>query len=393
MQYPILVLKPKRERSLYHRHPWLFSGAVHQSPNAEDGQIVEIRSYEQQVLGYGFFAPKNQIVCRMFHFSSSAEDFYHGDYWFAKIKNAFQLRKEVLKGSHTNAYRLLHAEGDFIPGIIADVYNEVVVVQIMVRGIELIASQIFEAISRLGFNYIFVKSKNSTGVLEDVRASSYWATKPCEVPVEIIENGQKFLVDFIDGQKTGFFLDQRDNRMALMNDAKGKIVLNAFSYTGGFSVYALAGGASEVYSLDISEKAVELSHTNAALNGSEDRHYKIVKDCFEYLKDIPKDFFDIIVLDPPAFAKHSRAVANATRGYKQINLKAIQNIKSGGLIYTFSCSQNISQELFQKIIFGAAADARRNVRIIKQLHQPCDHPINIFHPEGEYLKGLVLWVE
>jgi 23S rRNA (cytosine1962-C5)-methyltransferase len=269
----------------------------------------------------------------------------------------------------------------------------VVVLQILTKGLEKLSKLIFEALAQLGFQHIYVKSKNSTGVLEDVRAQSYWASAPCPSPVEVMENGQKFWVDFIEGQKTGFFIDQRDNRLALMRQTKNKKVLNAFSYTGGFSVYALAGGAREVHSLDISEKAVELSHANALLNNYENNHFKIVQDCFDYLKDIPKDEFDIIVLDPPAFAKHARAVANATRGYKQINMKAIQNIKPGGLIFTFSCSQNISQELFQKVVFGAAADARRNVRIVQQLHQPSDHPINIFHPEGEYLKGLVLWVE
>lgn len=393
MQFPILILNPKRERSLIHRHPWLFSGAVKQLPVAEDGDIVEVQSVEGKVLGYGFFAPKNQIICRLFHFADTPEDFISTAYWFEKFKNAHAMRLQMVANKDTNCYRLLHAEGDFAPGIIADVYAHVLVLQIMIKGIEKLSTHIFEALSMLGFKHIYVKSKNSTGILEEVRSLSYWATTPTESPVEVTEHGQKFLVDFIDGQKTGFFLDQRENRLALMQQAANKKVLNAFSYTGGFSVYALAGGASEVHSLDISGRAVELSHTNAALNGYEQKHFQITQDCFDYLKDMPKDQFDIIVLDPPAFAKHARAVANATRGYKQINMKAIQNIKAGGFIYTFSCSQNISQELFQKIIFGAAADARRNVRIVQQLHQPCDHPINIFHPEGEYLKGLVLWVE
>ena len=393
MQFPSLILKPKRERSLIHRHPWLFSGAVQTLPTAEDGDIVTVKSFEGKVLAFGFFAPQNQIICRLFHFADQPEDFLSISYWLQKIESALAIRRQTVISSETNCYRLLHAEGDFVPGIIADVYDKVVVLQILTKGLEKLSNLIFEALAQLGFQHIYVKSKNSTGVLEDVKAQSYWASEPCQSPVEVIENGQKFWVDFIEGQKTGFFIDQRDNRLALMKQSKDKKVLNAFSYTGGFSIYALAGGASEVHSLDISEKAVELSHTNAELNNYQGKHFKIVQDCFDYLKDMPKDEFDIIVLDPPAFAKHARAVANATRGYKQINMKAIQNIKSGGLIYTFSCSQNISQELFQKVVFGAAADARRNVRIVQQLHQPSDHPINIFHPEGEYLKGLVLWVE
>jgi len=392
MQFPSLILKPKRERSVIHRHPWLFSGALQALPKAEDGSIVEVKSFEGKVLAYGFYAANNQISCRLFHFADTPEDFTTTAYWFQKFKNAQDLRREMIP-ANTNCYRLLHAEGDFIPGIIADVYDKVLVLQILIKGVEILSPQIFEAFEQLGYEHIYVKSKNSTGVLEDIRANSYWATAPHPSPIEVLENGQKFLIDFIDGQKTGFFIDQRDNRMALMQRSKNKKVLNAFSYTGGFSIYALAGGASEVHSLDISEKAVELSHTNALINNYGGQHFKIVQDCFDYLKEMPKDEFDIIVLDPPAFAKHARAVANATRGYKQINMKAIQNIKSGGLLYTFSCSQNISQELFQKIVFGAAADARRNVRIVQQLHQPCDHPINIFHPEGAYLKGLVLWVE
>jgi 23S rRNA (cytosine1962-C5)-methyltransferase len=391
--YPALIIKDKRERSLIHRHPWLFSGAVHKHPTANDGDIVSVQTSDNQILGYGFYAPHNQIVCRLFEFVNTPVDFNDINYWYQKFKSAYDLRVALVIKADTNCYRLLHAEGDFAPGIIADVYDKVVVLQIMIKGMELLLPIIKEALIKLGFNHIYIKSKNSTGVLEDVKAQSYWLTAEYQSPIEVIENGQKFWVDYIEGQKTGFFIDQRTNRQALKEMSKGKKVLNAFSYTGGFSVYALAGGATEVHSLDISEKAVSLSSTNVELNNYQDRHYTITKDCFEYLKTLEKDDFDIIVLDPPAFAKHARAVVNATRGYKQINMKAIQNIKPGGIIFTFSCSQNISSELFQKIVFGAAADARRNVRIIKQLHQPSDHPVNIFHPEGEYLKGLILWVE
>lgn len=392
MTYPILLLKEKRERSIINRHPWIFSGAIQKKPTASEGDIVEIRDNKQNILGYGFYSEKSQISCRMFDWNNKPSDFSSSAYWQTKINNALSLRKNFIN-SDTNCYRLLHAEGDFLPGIIADVYAEVVVVQILIKGTENIKELLFSALENAGFKNIYIKPKTSSTVMEDIRSGAGWTKGNLESPIVVKENGLKFKVDFIEGQKTGFFLDQRDNRELLKTLSSGKKVLNAFSYTGGFSVYAIAGGAEEVHSVDISEDAVKGSIENVNLNFVQSNHSGIAKDCFDFLKEMPENYYDIIVLDPPAFAKNARAVENASRGYKQINMRGFQKVKSGGLVFTFSCSQNIDKDLFQKIVFGAAADARRNVRIVHQLHQPADHPINIFHPEGEYLKGLVLYVE
>ncbi len=391
MKYPALQLKVKRERSILLRHPWIFSGAVQKLPQAKDGDIIAIQDHQGKNLGFGFFSPKSQIVCRIFHFGAQ-EDFESVSFWQSKLERAAALRKAWLP-SHTDCYRLLHAEGDFLPGIIADVYGSVVVVQILVKGTERLKDILMEAFKACGYSTIYLKSKSSSQNIEEVGLSSGFLMGHAESPVVALENNVRFEVDFIDGQKTGFFLDQRDNRYLLGQFSQGKKVLNTFCYTGGFSLYALASGASEVVSVDISKDAIERCNRNVSLNNFPGVHTGIAADCFDYLKDMPGDYFDVIVLDPPAFAKNARAVDNASRGYKQINLRAIQKIKPGGILFTFSCSQNIDKLLFQKIVFGAAADAGRNVRILHQLHQPFDHPINIFHPEGEYLKGLVVQVE
>lgn len=394
MSYPILHLNPKREKSILNRHPWIFSGAVKKvTKGAAEGDIVEVQSAEGQVLGYGFYSSRSQISCRMFDWNREPQDFESTDYWLRKLQAAYNLRKQLVVNSGTNSYRLIHAEGDFLPGLIIDIYANVAVAQILVLGIEKRKIQIAEALAALGFNNIYIKAKTSSQVLEDVRSDSDWLAGEHISPVEVLENSLKFKVDFVEGQKTGFFIDQRDNRALLGQLSRDKKVLNAFSYSGGFSVYALAGGATEVHSLDISQSAMDMAVENISLNFPDAPHKPIVLDCFEFLREMEANYYDIIVLDPPAFAKHARAVENASRGYKQINMRAFAKIKPGGLVFTFSCSQNISKDLFQKIVFGAAADAGRNVRIIHQLHQPADHPINIFHPEGEYLKGLVLWVE
>lgn len=393
MSIPILQLKKGKERSINNRHPWIFSGAVAKLPNNEEGTIVLVTDFENKQLCYGFLSHKSQIVCRLFEWDNLSEDVLSDAYWVTKIKNAFLLRSTVINKETTNVYRLLHAEGDFFPGIIADVYGEVVVLQILIKGVEKLVPAVKQALIEIGFKHIYIKAKTSSTVLEDIRTGSSWLEGGVEVPVLVKENNVLFEVDFIDGQKTGFFVDQRDNRELLRTYSKGKNVLNTFCYTGGFSVYAAAGGAIRVDSVDISKDAVALAGENMELNYPGFNHNTIAADCFDYLGEIEKDQYDIIVLDPPAFAKSAKAVANACRGYKQINLKAFRKIKKGGLVFTYSCSQNIDKDLFQKIVFGAAADAHRNVRIIHQMHQPADHPINIYHPEGEYLKGLVLYVE
>lgn len=392
MNYPSLTLKPKREKAILNRHPWIFSGAIEKRPKASEGDIIEVKDCFNNVLGYGFYSERSQISCRMFDWNSSASDFSSVSYWEQKIKHALSLRSSVVPAD-TNCYRLLHAEGDFLPGIIADVYGEVLVVQILTKGTETIKELLFDAFENSGFKNIYVKSKTSSLVLEDVRTEANWARGSHPSPIQVMEHGLKFQIDIIEGQKTGFFLDQRENRNLLKDYCKDKTVLNAFSYTGGFSVYAMAAEAKEVHSLDISKDAVKGAEENVKLNFPSSPHKGVVEDCFEFLKTMPANYYDVIVLDPPAFAKSAKAVDNASRGYKQINMRAFQKIKPGGMLFTFSCSQNIDKDLFQKIVFGAAADAKRNVRIIHQLHQPADHPINIFHPEGEYLKGLGLWVE
>jgi len=393
MPYPILQLKPKRDKSILNRHPWIFSGAINKAPKAEEGDIIQVRSVEDKILGYGFYSSKSQISCRLLEFGDASHDFESVDYWFQKLLKAYSIRQKLVVSPITNAYRLVHAEGDFLPGIIIDIYANVAVGQILVKGIENRKTLIVEALQKLGFQNIYIKSKISSHVLEDIQAEPGWEIGNIVSPVEIIENGLKFKVDFVGGQKTGFFIDQRDSRQLVKQFSQDKKVLNTFSYTGGFSIYALAGGANEVHSVDISKDAVAAGDENVKLNFPDANHKSFAADCFEYLKEMPENYYDIIILDPPAFAKNARAVTNAARGYKQINLQAFRRIKPGGLVFTFSCSQNISTDLFRKIIFGAAADAHRNVRVIYQLHQPVDHPISIFHPEGEYLKGLVLEVE
>ena len=388
-----IILKSGRERSVINRHPWIFSGAVKTLPKALNGDIVSVRDNHFNLLGYGFYDPQSQIICRVFEFTVN-EQIIDQAFWQRKINNAFQLRKEILfNNKNTDCYRLLHAEGDFLPGVICDIYGDMAVLQLLVKGSQNIYEDVVFSLKQLGIKYIYLKNKSNPKRLEEVTlANGFLTDEILEEKKIAIENGLKFLIDFEKGQKTGFFLDQRDNRELLKTYSRNKKILNAFSYTGGFSVYAAAGGAHEVHSVDISKEAAEACQVNMGLNFKGFPHTAIADDCFDYLKNTGEEY-DIIVLDPPAFAKNARAVPNAARGYKELNLKAFQKIKTNGILFTFSCSQNIDRDLFRKIVFGAAADARRNVRILHQLTQPADHPVSIFHPEGEYLKGLVLHVE
>jgi 23S rRNA (cytosine1962-C5)-methyltransferase len=392
--YKKIILKSGRERSVINRHPWLFSGAVKELPQAENGDIVAVQDNHTNLLGYGFFSPQSQIVCRLFEFTNQPADFSQSQYWQQKINKAYEIRKAQVLSPHTNAYRLLHAEGDFFPGVIADIYKDIAVVQLLIKGTEKVVPHIINGLQKLGIVYIYLKNKHSPGFREEVVLPNGFLTDSFQqTHVLIQENGLQFKIDFEKGQKTGFFIDQRDNRALLRRYAAGKNVLNAFSYTGGFSVYALAGAASKVHSVDISKDATAACDENIQLNfDTTIAHQSFAADCFDYLRQTSEKY-DVIVLDPPAFAKNAKAVANASRGYKDLNLTAFKKIQPGGILFTFSCSQNIDKELFRKIIFAAAADARRNVRILHQLTQPADHPVNIFHPEGEYLKGLVLYVE
>ena len=385
-----LILKSGRDRSILLRHPWIFSGAVKNMPKAENGEIIEVCDNDNKLLGYGFFSDQSQITVRMFEFTNQPL-IITSTYWSRKIKLAYDLRKELLDQSHTNTFRLVHAEGDFFPGVIIDIYANVAVVQLLIRGTERIKEHIFNALNECGFKYIYLKTKQSSQRLEMVEASG-WVGDAQAMPVVVNEYGIQFQVDVETGQKTGFFIDQRENRKLLGEMSKGKKILNTFSYSGGFSIYALRAGAALVHSVDSSKEAIQLCENNVAINGYQDRHKSYVMDVFDFMKQSTEDY-DIIILDPPAFAKNARALPNATRGYKNLNLTAFQRIKPGGLIFTFSCSQHMDKDLFHKVIFGAASDARRNIRILQQLTQPQDHPINIYHPEGEYLKGLLLHVE
>ena len=390
--FPIIEIKAGREKSLLNKHPWIFSGAVQKLPKAENGDIVEIRDKKQSLYGYGFYSPQSQIICRIFTFTQE-EMVIDQDFWLSKIENAYKLRKTYVFSQKTNAFRLIHAEGDFLPGVIADVYGKVVVMQLLIKGAEKIYQDLVAGFKSLGFAHVYLKTKDNSHFLEDLKLDKAWLTGEFEEKIIISENGLQFPIDVVKGQKTGFFIDQRDNRLLLKEYAKGKSVLNTFSYTGGFSVYALAGGATEVHSVDISKDAIQICDETIELNFPGDkRHASFAEDCFDYLKK-KEQAYDIVILDPPAFAKNKKSVPNAARGYISLNELGLKRVKPGGLLFTFSCSGNIDRDLFRKIIFQASAQTGRNIRIIHQLSQPIDHPVNIYHPEGEYLKGLVLYVE
>ena len=389
MAYPDLILRSGRDRSVRNRHPWLFSGGVKVHPKAAPGQIVAVRTNGGELLAYGFYNPNSRIVCRLFEFSSEECEFSR-EYWIAKVRDARALRMRFLP-PNTTCYRLLHAEGDFLPGVVADVYGDVVVLQVLTKGSELVLKYLLEGLAEEGFANVYLKNKEAPERREGVDLKNGWLAGEGETTREVTEHGLRFRVDFEGGQKTGFFLDQRENRKLVGECSRGARVLNAFSYTGGFSLYALAGGAASVDSVDVSKNAVELAEANVRLNFPEATHNAVAQDCFDYLRNEDNEY-DLIVLDPPAFARDARSVQNAARGYKDLNLNAIKRLSSGGLLFTFSCSGAVDRDLFRKIVFGAAADAGRDVRVLYQLSQPFDHPVNIYHPEGEYLKGLVLQV-
>jgi len=391
--YPQLVLRSGRDRSVLNRHPWVFSGAVKERPKGcGEGAIVAVASNQGKVLAYGFYAPNSQIIVRLFQFGAEAHAFDGAQYWQQKLANALALRQQLLAGTNTTCYRLVHAEGDFFPGLIADVYQSVVVVQLLIKATEQRHKLITDALQALGFAQVYFKGKTSSKYIENITTASGWLVGQGSTELQVTEHGVPFVVDVEHGQKTGFFIDQRENRQLLGKLSANKRVLNTFCYTGGFSVYALKGGASKVVSVDVSKTAIALCQATVAQsypNGAP--HEAVVADCFDYLRQ-NQEVFDIIVLDPPAFAKNAKSVPNASRGYKDLNLLAFKQVAPGGMVMTYSCSQNITADLFRKIVFGAAADAGRDVRIVQQLHQPEDHPINIYHPEGEYLKGLLLYV-
>ena len=389
-----IVLKPGREVSVERFHPWIFSGAIHRIEGApKEGDWVEVYSANRTLLGCGHYQ-KGSIMVRLFSFSAIEPD---DEFWYSRLQNAFRLREaaQLTQNSRTNVYRLVHGEGDMLPGLIIDIYGRSAVIQAHSVGVYRCLPQITRALQRLygaQLRSVYNKSEGTLPVLPgDTVANGYLLGDSGEEVV--LENGNAFYIDWIEGQKTGFFIDQRENRALVSHYAQGKRFLNMFGYTGGFSVYALRGGALLVDTVDSSKRAIELAEKNVLLNFPHNPpHRAIAEDAFTFLNQLPETY-QLIVLDPPAFAKHNQAVSNAMQAYKRLNAKAIKQIAPGGILFTFSCSQAISRDQFRTAIFSAAAISGRNVRILHQLTQPADHPVNIYHPEGEYLKGLVLYVE
>ena len=373
-------------------HPWLFSGSLHEVPDYENGEIVEVLNPENEISGYGFFSPGSQIVCRLFEFTSDRVEIFGKDYFHGKIKKAVDLRSRLITGE-TDCCRLINAEGDFFPGLIADVYGETVVLQVLVRGVEKILGILAGILSDMGYRKIYVKNPGVKET-EGVNIASGFILGDGDTVIEVRENSLKFMVDIVRGQKTGFFLDQRDNRALVQKFSRGRKALNLFCYTGAFSVYALAGGADTVHSVDISADAVSSAERNSMINRCDSsKHHVTRADCFEFLRTMEDKFYDMIILDPPAFVKSAGAVEKGARGYKDINLWAMKKAAVDSFIFTFSCSHHVSSDLFRKIVFSAAADSGRQVSVIGRLTQAQDHPFSIYHPEGEYLKGLLLHLE
>ena len=380
-----LIIRNDKLRPLIQRHPWVFAGAVKKRPQNPGTSLVELCDEKHQTLSFGFYSHSDQLVCKVFHFGEMPEGGFGPRYWKEKLENARRLRSGVLDFAATDTWRLCHAEADGIPGLVADVYaGHCISLQTGTAGTLELLPVWQEAFREMGYPALFHRhGKEEKG---------NWLSPAPQLPLQCRENGLLFQVDPENGQKTGFFIDQRDNRDFIRHLSRGKKVLNAFSYSGGFSVYAIAGGAEEVVSVDISASACRLAEASVAINFPDfRRHTALPADCFDYLRNMPEDF-DLVILDPPAFAKSRNAVDKAARGYKEINLQAMRKIKNGGVLATFSCSQHIDSGLFRKIIFAAALDAGRDIHIIRHFHQPADHPVSVFHPEGDYLKGLLLVV-
>lgn len=394
MNYRQIILDGGKEKSLERFHPWVFSGAIKEMDDAiEEGEIVNVYSARRKYLGTGFYQQAS-ISVQVFEFREQIID---EAYWKNKFEQAIQLRKDIqlYDNPNTNIFRLIHGEGDSFPGLVVDFYNGILIFQCYSIGIWYHKETFSKILKELmGTKLIAVYDKSSETLPKKyIGIENGYLFGEDQVTKEGIENGNKFAIDWETGQKTGFFIDQRENRKLLGQYSKGKKVLNAFCYSGGFSVYALNEGATEVHSLDSSEKAIELVDKNIELIPEhKPKHKSIVDDAVKFMQRIEPDY-DIIILDPPAFAKHSRARHKAVQAYKRLNASAIKQIKSGGIIFTFSCSQVVDKFLFNKTIASAAIETGRKVKILHQLHQPADHPNNIFHPEGEYLKGLVLQVE
>lgn len=395
-----LILKPGREKAIKNFHHWIFSGAVKQVDNYEDGEILEVYSSNNELLGNAYCNHKTSITGRMLSFGKIEPM----EALKNNIDSAIEMRERFFKGSDTNCYRLINSEGDNIPGLVVDKYNNVLVIQIATAGIDKLKQFIVDyLVEVLKPKAIYEKSDLPSRREEGLQMSEGLLYGKEVGKVEVLENGIKFEVDLKNSQKTGFFLDQREMRVLVGNLAKGKNVLNCFSYTGGFSLYAEQNGAKQVDSVDISEEAVEQSKVNFKLNGilpppptpssgRRGNYHFFAEDVFKFLREKELDY-DLIILDPPAFAKKKSDIMQACRGYKDINRLALSKMPKNSILITSSCSYHVDEKLFQTVVFQAAVEAKRKVRIIGRHHLAPDHPINIYHPEGEYLKSLVLWVE
>lgn len=394
MIYKKVFLKPGKEESLKRFHPWVFSGAIHHlEGEPEEGEIVDVYTSKKEFIACGHFQI-GSIAVRVLSFVQEEIGY---DYWEKKLEVAYRMRQALglAENPQNNTYRLVHGEGDNLPGLIIDVYGKTAVMQAHSAGMHVDRMMIADALSEVMggiIENIYYKSETTLPYKADLGPENGFIKGGSPENVAM-EYGLKFHVDWLKGQKTGFFVDQRENRHLLEQYAKGRNVLNMFCYTGGFSFYAMRGGANLVHSVDSSSKAIDLTNQNVELNFPGDtRHQAFAEDAFKYL-DRMGDQYDLIILDPPAFAKHRDALRNALRGYSKLNAKAFEKIKPGGILFTFSCSQVVDKKDFRNAVFTAAAQSGRKVRILHQLTQPADHPVNIYHPEGEYLKGLVLYVE
>ena len=392
--YKQIFLKRGKEESLKRFHPWIFSGAIHHMDEGiEEGETVRVITAAGEFIAVGHYQI-GSIAVRVLSFEDIE---INTDFWCERLQSALDVRIGVgIADSPTNnTYRLVHGEGDYLPGLVIDCYGSTAVMQAHSVGMHVCRNEICQALVQVMGDRIanvYYKSETTLPYKADLHQENGFLVGGDASNVAI-ENGLKFHIDWLRGQKTGFFVDQRENRSLLEQYAKGKSVLNMFCYTGGFSVYAMRGDAKQVHSVDSSAKAIELTNDNVALNFPGDaRHEAFCEDAFKYLDEHDQQY-DLIVLDPPAFAKHHAALRNALKGYTRLNVKGLQRIKKGGILFTFSCSQVVTKDNFRNAVFTAAAQVGRKVRILHQLHQPADHPINIYHPEGEYLKGLVLYVE
>ena len=394
MSYKKVYLKSGKEESLKRFHPWVFSGAIAKvEGEPEEGEIVDVYTSKKEFIACGHFHI-GSIAVRVLTFRQEEICF---NFWKRRLEVALDLRRSLglVDNPENNTYRLVHGEGDNLPGLIIDVYGQTAVMQAHSVGMHVYRQVIADALSEVMGNivkHIYYKSETTLPFKADLGPENGFIKGGSPENVAL-ENGLKFHVDWLKGQKTGFFVDQRENRHLLERYSKGRNVLNMFCYTGGFSFYAMRGGANLVHSVDSSAKAIDLTNKNVELNfPGDNRHQAFAEDAFKFL-DRMGDQYDLIILDPPAFAKHRDALRNALRGYSKLNAKAFEKIKPGGILFTFSCSQVVDKKDFRNAVFTAAAQSGRSVRILHQLTQPGDHPVNIYHPEGEYLKGLVLYVE